>query len=562
MSDYVLGFDYGTNSCRMVCVDSADGTILFQCVKEYPSGVIEGVFPITGKALPNTWALQDPDDYLTVQRDLVRSLLDETGVAPGQIRAIGLDFTNCTMMPVNKNGDVLCQDPRFRGDPHSWVKLWKHHAAEKYARKIYQLARDRKEPWLKRYGNMVSAEWLFPKILQIFYEDRSIYDAADTFIEAVDWVVNRMTKGFSRSSATLGVNAFWSPDDGFPDNAFFSALDSELGATIGAKLGGAVLPVGSPAGHLSREFAAYIGLEENTVVSIGHGDSEVTACGLGITEPYKMIMVMGTSLCYQYMNPKFEPFPGLSAVVRDGMIPGYYAYEAGQSAVGDIYDWFIQTCMPDKYFEEAKEKNISIYQLMNEKAADIPAGETGLLALDWFNGSRSLLMNYDLTGMILGLTIRTKPEEIYKALMESTAFGARRIIEAFTDNGLKIDEMIATGGLALKAPYVVQTFADIIGKSICVPSSSDAGALGSAVCAAVALDSVERGVMDFAETAKRLVKQKINIYRPAVSSRGIYDNLYSIYKTLYSSMGEVSDSAMQRLRETQQITIGKSGIIH
>lgn len=515
----------------------------------YPSGIIDSELPGSGTKLPDAWALQDPDDYISVQRSLVSALLRDTGIAPESVAAMGIDFTNCTMLPAKSDGTALCQMPEYREDPHSWVKLWKHHAAERYAKMLRETAQERQEPWLARYGNTVSGEWLFPKILQIYFEDREIYDAADIFIEAVDWVVMQMTEQLVRSSATLGVNAFWSEDDGYPGDEYFSAVDPGFGATIRQKLVGRILPVGSAAGHLSARFAAKLGLTENTVVSIGHGDSEVAACGLGVTEPNKMIMVMGTSQCYQYMSAEFRPFPGLCAVVKDGMIPGYYAYEAGQCAVGDIYDWFVRELAPAEYIAEAGKNGQSIYQYMNDRARAVPVGSSGLVALDWLNGNRSLLMNYDLTGLILGLTIRTKPEEIYKALVESTAFGARAIIEAFRDNGLAVNEIIATGGLALKAPYVVQTFADVIGTEIHVCSGSDAGALGSAVCAAVAFDNAATGRLDFTAAAGRLVHQHSETYTPDSVNHSVYNELYAVYKCLSKTMGETVGSPMEKLRE-------------
>lgn len=535
----------------MICVDDSDGSVVYQKILEYPAGVIEETLPSTGEALPDNWALQDPDDYISVQRDLIAALLADTQIQPEQIRAIGFDFTNCTMMPVDGAGNVLCQKPEYRNNPHAWVKLWKHHAAEKYARQILEVASRREESWLKRYGNTVSAEWLFPKILQIFAEDRAIYDATDTFIEAVDWLAWRMTGKCVRSSATLGVNAFWNEVDGFPSDAFFAEIDPAFGATVSKKLGGEILSVGTPVGHLTPEFARLLGLTENTVVSTGHGDSEVAAVGLGITRPNCMVLVMGTSQCHQYMSPLFAPFPGLCSVVKDGMVPGYYAYEAGQCAVGDIYDWFIRNCVPASYFEEASARGISIYDLMNTRAAAIPAGESGLVALDWLNGNRSILMNYDLTGLILGLTLRTTPEEIYKALVESTAFGTRRILEAFKENGMAIDEVVATGGLALKAPFVVQTFADILGMPVQVFASGDAGPLGSAVCAHVALETVRTGKADFTSAVERLVHQKVISYKPNEASIETYDKLYGVYRELHGAMGEASHSAMKTLRAIQ-----------
>jgi L-ribulokinase len=533
---YVYGYDFGTQSCRLIIVNIKNGQVVAEGEEKYPNGVITENLPGSDKALPHGWCLQDPDNYIEAMSNISKKLLSETGICNEDIIGIGTDFTNCTMMPMDKSGNVLCQKEEFRDNPHSWVKLWKHHAAQQYAEEIESYARLNTE-WLVEYGNNVSSEWFFPKLLQIYREAPEIYEAADIFIEAADWIVFKMTGNLIRNSATLGVNCFWSPERGYPDKTFFYDIEPGLENVIEEKMKGSIAVVGSYAGHLTQEFAEKLGLATKTVVSVGHGDSEVAACGTTNVEPGTMIMVMGTSTCHQMIYSSKKGIQGISSVVRDGMIPGYYAYESGQPAVGDIFEWYANVIGSD----------ISILNHLEHKASELKAGESGLIALDWFNGNRSILTNYDLTGMIMGLTLSTTNEEIYRSLLESTAFGTKVIIDGYESNGIRVNKVIASGGLPRKSKLLMQIYADVLNKKVLVPLSTNNSALGAAVCGAVAAKDYG-GYESFDEAIEKMVPKNFIEYIPNENDSEIYQKMFKVFKALHDYLGGDSESPMMQLR--------------
>jgi len=533
---YVYGYDFGTLSCRLIIVNIKNGQVVAEGEERYPHGVIEEKLPNSDTILPRDWSLQDPDDYIVTMCNLSKRLLEESGISNEDIIGIGTDFTNCTMMPLDKYGNVLCQNKEYRGNPHSWVKLWKHHAAQPYAEEIEEYAKLHAD-WLGEYGNNVSSEWFFPKLLQIYREAPEIYKAADTFIEAADWIVYKLTGNIIRNTALLGVNSFWSPERGYPDKKFFSLLEPGLENVIEEKMKGDVAVVGSKAGHLTPEFAEKLGLNTRTVISVGHGDSEIIACGTANIELGTMILVMGTSTCHQMMYESKKGIQGISSIVADGMIPGYYAYQSGQPAVGDMFQWFAKVLGSDT----------SILNYLEQKASKLRVGQSGLVALDWFNGNRSILSNYNLTGMIMGLTLNTTNEEIYRSLMESTAFGTKVIIDGYESNGIRINKIIATGGLPRKSKLLMQIYADVLNRRILVPLSSNNSALGAAVCGAVAAKE-NGGYASFDEAINQLVPKDYTEYMPNKSNNEIYKELFEVFKTLHDYFGGDDDSPMKQLR--------------
>jgi L-ribulokinase len=549
---YLYGYDFGTQSCRLVVVSAVDGETVAQAEMEYPHGVISEHLPGTDIELKGNWYLQDPEDYITVLTALSKEVLSKAKIAPEDVLAIGTAFTNCTMMPIDNNGNVLCTLDRYRNNPHSWVKLWKHHGAEIYAKEIEAYAK-KNFPRLKNYGDSVSSEWLFPKILQVLREARGLYDATYAFIEAADWIVYKLCGNLVRNTATLGVNAFYDDDEGgYPPKEFFAGIDSAFENVVEEKLKGPVAKVGERAGTLTEEMAELMGLTTNTIVAVGHGDSEVAACGAGIVTAGSMIMVMGTSICHQMMSNKKKAFKGVCAVVKDGMVPGFYAYESGQPAAGDILEWYADNLVTECYRKEAEEKGITLFSLLDQKAAKLKPGESGLIALDWFNGNRSILMDYDLTGLIMGLTLKTKPEEIFRALIEATAFGTRVILDTYEDNQMEIKEIIAVGGLPRNSPFVSQLYADILGRKVIVPLISNITALGAAVCAGVAAGSKNGGFKDFDEAAQRIAPKEKMLYMPDKNNVRIYNKLYKVYKTLHDYFGDARISPMKEIQAVRQ----------
>ena len=416
---YSIGVDFGTESGRAVLVDVANGNEIATAVYPYSHGVIDEKLPIPDQeiSLEADWALQDPQDYLRTFQNAIPQVLKQSKVSPEDVIGIGIDFTACTMLPVKRDGTPLCNLPEFRYHPHAWVKLWKHHAAQPEADMINETALKMKQKWLDRYGGKISSEWFFSKVLQILDEDPEIYTAADRMLEAADWVVWQLTGVETRNACTAGYKAIWSKREGFPDKAYFKALDLRLENVVDEKMSRNIRPIGERAGGLTQQAAAWTGLKPGTAVAIANVDAHVAVPAASVTEPGRMVMIMGTSICHMVLGDEEHIVPGMCGYVEDGIVPGMFGYEAGQSCVGDHFAWFVENCVPATYESEANKRNLDIHQLLEEKAAQLKPGESGLLALDWWNGNRSILVDVDLTGLLIGATLATRPEEIYRAFI-------------------------------------------------------------------------------------------------------------------------------------------------
>ncbi len=528
MKKYALGLDYGTLSARVVLIDCDDGTLVGSSVYEYSHGVMCEELP-GGKKLSEGWALQHPQDYIDAFVITVKDVLKKTKVSPECIIGIGVDFTACTILPVKKDGMPLCLLDEYKNNPHAYVKLWKHHAAQPYADILNQRAAEEQEQWLPLYGNKISCEWMIPKVMQLVAEAPEIYEAADKIMEAGDWLVMSLTGKEARSACFAGYKALWHYKHGYPSNDFIKKLDPRLDRFTEKKLSDDIYPLGSKAGELTEAMADLTGLKKGTAVSVGLIDAHASMLGCGISSTNKLLLIMGTSSCHIFLAKEEKKIPGICGVVKDGVIPNFFAYEAGQSCVGDQFAWFTDNCIPADYQEIAKNRNISIHQVLTEQAAKLKAGESGLLALDWWNGVRSVYMDFDLTGMILGMTLSTKPEEIYRALIESTAYGTRKIIEAVESHGVHIDEIVMTGGIATKNPFAVQIYADVCNRTIKVADNPQSGAIGSAIYGAIAGMGPDTNIPDIIQ---KLGSKKEIEYRPIPENANVYQRLYQEYDVL------------------------------
>ncbi len=549
MSKYTIGVDFGTESGRAVLVDVSDGREIATAVYPYANGVIDERLPESGVRLEPDWALQDPEDYLRTFQQTIPVVLEQSGIDPAQVIGLGIDFTACTMLPVKTDGTPLCLLPEFRGNPHAWVKLWKHHAAQPEADAINATARAMGEAWLDRYGGKISSEWFFSKALQILNESPEIYAAADRLIEAADWVVWQLTGVETRNACTAGYKAIWSKRDGFPSKAYFGALHPRLASVIEEKMSCEILPVGQKAGGLSEQAARWTGLEPGTAVAIANVDAHVAVPATTVTEPGRMVMIMGTSTCDMVLGTEEHIVPGMCGYVEDGIVPGFFGYEAGQSCVGDHFAWFVEHCVPAAYELEAQARGMDIHALLEEKAAKLAVGESGLLALDWWNGNRSVLVDVNLTGLLIGATLATKPEEIYRALIEATAYGKRIIIETFQKNGVPIHELVACGGLPEKNKLLMQIYADVTGLPIRVSASKQTPALGSAMFGAVAAGKAAGGYDSIYEAAQVMAHLKDEQYLPNPENQKAYERLYAEYVTLHDYFGRGANDVMKRLKE-------------
>lgn len=548
---YCLGIDYGTQSGRVLLVEVATGAEVATAVVPYSDGVIDEQLPGTEIKLEHDWALQNPDDYLAVLRLGVAQVLKDSRINPEDVVGLGIDFTACTMLPVAKDGRALCQMPEYRDNPHAWVKLWKHHAAQDEANQLNQIAAGRGEKFLARYGGKISSEWLIPKIWQILDEAPEIYDAAFSFMEATDWVTMQMTGIDVRNSCTAGYKAIWHKQDGYPSPEFFKALDPRLENLVAEKLNSPIVAIGSKAGGLTGEMARQMGLKEGMAVAVGNVDAHAAVPATGVVTAGKMVMSMGTSICHLVLGVEEKTVDGMCGVVEDGVVSGYFGYEAGQSAVGDIFEWFVENCVPAHYVAEAKAKNVSIHQLIEGKASNLLPGESGLLALDWWNGNRSVLVDTNLTGVLLGATLLTKPEEIYRALIEATAFGTNMIVETFNDAGVKIDQLYACGGLSQKNNMLMQIYADTTGLEIRVATSLQTPALGAAMFGAVAAGENAGGYDTILAAAANMTSIK-QVYTPIPENVTRYKKLYAEYKILHDYFGRGANDVMKRLKDIKK----------
>jgi len=545
MKTYTIGLDFGTLSCRGIIAHVADGEQIAYAQFVYPHGIMDTALPDGTKLSPG-WALQHPQDYLDAMDFVIPELLRLSGVLPESVIGIGVDFTACTMLPVKADGTPLCFLPEYQKEPHAYVKLWKHHAAQSQADRITALAAERDEPFIKKCGGKASAQNLFPKLLQVIEEAPHVAQAMDLFMEAADWIVMQLTGILSRSACCLGYKAFFDAETGFPEDGFFNVLFPDFSGRLKAKLRGMVTPVAGKAGAVSPAAAKRLGLMPGAAVSAPMVDGHACFPASGILHPGKLLGILGTSAAYLMLSDSGEPIPGLCGMVKDGLVPGFYGLEAGLNCMGDHFDWVVKNICPLSYHKEALSKNIGLHELLTEKAQGLMPGQSGLIALDWWNGNRSLLMNTDLSGFMLGMTLRTAPEEIYRALLEATAFATRMITEHFCTYGQPVREFIATGGISRKNPLLMQILSDVLSMPVKVLATEQGSALGSAIYAAAASGERHGGYGSLKEAMQHMCSPVKEEFLPIRENTHIYDKLFLEYRLLHDVFG-TKDGLMSRL---------------
>lgn len=525
MKKYTIGIDFGTLSARAVLLDVDNGSETASAEFVYPHGVMSETLPC-GIALDKDFALQHPQDYIDALSYVLHRVVSDARVSPEQVVGVGIDFTSCTVIPVDADFVPLCFNEKFKNNPHAYAKLWKHHGAAPQSEYITKLAKDSGAEWLAAFGGSVPSEWLLSKILETLEKSTEVYDSAEYFVEAGDWLVWLLTGDTVRSSCMAGFKGLWRDKVGYVDGDFLKKIHPRLGNIYENKLRGEVLPSGTVAGKVSAEGAKLFGLAEGTVVSVPVIDAHAALPAVGVADEGKLMLIIGTSCCHIVMDKNDYDIEGIFGKVGNGLVPGYIVYEAGQACVGDLFDWFIKNCVPTKYADEAKNEGISVFDLLERKASAIGAGENRVFALDWWNGSRTPYNDTTLSGAMFGFTLATKPEEIYRALIEAVAFGTKVIVDLFENGGIKISECYAGGGIAVKNKLLMQIFADVTGKEIKVTDCVQAGAVGSAILAASAAE-----VCDTMEsTVKKLSKPCATVYKPNITNTEKYKNAYERYK--------------------------------
>ncbi|GAA0928331.1 ribulokinase [Kribbella koreensis] len=528
---YVVGVDFGTLSGRAVVVRVSDGAELGTGVHEYSHAVIDDQLPKTGQRLPPDWALQVPDDYRDVLRTAVPAAVERAGIDPAHVIGIATDFTACTMVPCLADGTPLNEVDGLADRPHAYVKLWKHHAAQPQADRINELARERGEDWLPRYGGLISSEWEFAKGLQLFEEDRPLYDKMERWVEAADWIVWQLCGRYVRNACTAGYKGI-RQDGEYPSAEFLDLLAPGFGGFVAGKLDQEIGRLGSVAGRLTAEAAEWTGLPEGIAVAVGNVDAHVTAPAAQAVDAGQMVAIMGTSTCHVMNADELHEVPGMCGVVDGGIIAGSWGYEAGQSGVGDIFGWYVDTAVPPSYHEAAAAAGETLHEHLTRLAADQAIAEHGLVALDWHSGNRSVLVDHELSGLIVGQTLATRPEDGYRALLEATAFGTRVIVETFAGNGVPVRELVIAGGLAKNA-LLMQIYADVTRLPLSIIDSEQGPALGSAIHAAVAAGAYP----DVPTAARSMGKVRRGVHLPDEQRARAYDELFGVYLELHEYFG-------------------------
>lgn len=545
MAKYVIGIDFGTLSARALIADAADGREMGCASQDYPHGVMDDRLP-DGTKLPSGWALQHPADYMFALEKAVREALAKSGVDKNDVIGIGVDFTASTFFPVDKDMKPLSE--KYPSNPHAYVKLWKHHAAQAQADRMTKIANERKTGLLDYYGGKVSSEWTIPKIVQMIEEDVALFDEADRIVEAGDWIVYKLTGNFRKSAMIAGYKAFYDAQSGYPEKAYLRSVHTKLENIFETKLRGEVYPAGANAGKLTKEMAERLKLSEDTAVSVSAIDAHVSLPAGNITRKGEMLMIMGTSSCHIVLGDDMKKVPGMCGAVRDQVIPSLTCFEAGQSSVGDMFDWFVKTGFPAEYEEKAANLNMNRHEYLTYLAKDKMPGETGLIALDWLNGNRSVLVNADLSGLILGMTLSTRAEDIYRALIESAAFGTRMIVDTFENAGVRIERICACGGISVKNEFLMQVYADVLKREITIVRSGQACALGSSVYASVSAGKEKGGYDDIFEASENMGGVSEKFYSPDYSNAAVYDKLYAEYCRLHECFGRGGSDVMMNLR--------------
>jgi L-ribulokinase len=546
---YVVGIDFGTLSGRAVVVRVSDGTEVGSAVHDYDHAVMDTVLASNGATLPPEWALQVPSDYVDVLKTAVPAAVKLAGIDPATVIGIGTDFTACTMVPTLADGTPLNELPQYADRPHAYVKLWKHHAAQPQADRINTLAEERSESWLPRYGGLISSEWEFAKGLQLLEEDPELYDQMDHWVEAADWIVWQLTGDYVRNACTAGYKGIFQ-DGEYPSRDFLAALNPDFAGFADDKVSHQIGQLGALAGTLTAQAAAWIGLPEGIAVAVGNVDAHVTAPAAQAVLPGQMVAIMGTSTCHVMNSDVRVEVPGMCGVVEGGIVSGLYGYEAGQSGVGDIFAWYVNNQVPARYYDDAQKAGRGIHEHLTELIKDQPVGGHGLVALDWHGGNRSVLVDAELSGLVVGATLATRTEEIYRALFEATAFATRKIVETFTASGVPVTEFIVAGGL-LKNAFLMQLYSDILRMPISTIASDQGPALGSAIHAAVAAGAYS----DVRAAGQAMGKLNRAVYTPDEGAADSYDALYEEYSTLHDYFGRGGNDIMHRLKQRRRAVL-------
>jgi L-ribulokinase len=554
---YTIGIDFGAESATAVMVNVNNGEFVSYATYKYPHGIITQNLPNCIEPLDLGWALHHPQDYLNALKRTVPKLMRESQVSPDQIIGLGIDFQGSTVIPTTAEGQPLALIEDYRKEPHAWPMMWKHTASSEKATQITKLASDRFEPFLDRYGGEINAEWFIPKVWQIYDENSSVYHAADRLIEASDWLVWQLTGNETRNLSAAGYKALWSKSEGFPLETFFGALDHGLSDLVDTKMSREITPLGNRAGELTGEASKWLGLNPGTPVASGMLSPHAVVPAATIVEPGKMALVMGSSFKLLVLSKKEYRVPGMSGMVEDGIVPGLIGFEAEQASGINHSDWFNKYGIPGDYERKARRLKCDPTELIEDMAAKLEPAEAGLVALDWWHGNRSILADNDLTGLILGYSFDTKPEELYRAMIEATTFGARKIFETFIASGVPINEIIVVNDGTKRNSLFLEILSNVSRMEIKIADRPHISALGSALYAAVAAGETNGGYNTIDEAAHKMAHLSKKSYVPNNNDKKTYNRIYSEYTLLHDYFGYGHNNAMKRLRNLRNTILEK-----
>lgn len=526
---YSIGIDFGTGSGRAFLINTENGEIEEQYIRNYTHGTIEG--ELGGEKLPQNFALQNANDYMEIIETGIPTIIEKANISVSEIVGIGIDFTSSTVIFVDEQMEPIHNKSGFQDNPHAYVKLWKHHGAQDEADLLFKTALEGKNRWLGYYGFNVSSEWMIPKIMEVNNKAPEVMAVTANIMEAGDWIVNRLTGQNVRSNCGLGFKSFWEAETGFHYD-LFDKVDSDLSDMVRTKVDVPVVSIGDSVGTLCKEMAEKLGLSPDTQVSPFIIDAHASLLGIGSEKDKEMTMVMGTSTCHLMLNKEQHKVPGISGSVKGAIIPDLYAYEAGQTAVGDLFEYVAKQA-PYDYVKAAESRGISIFDLLNEKAAQLYPGESGLIALDWHNGNRSVLSDSNLKGSLFGMTLQTRHEEIYRAYLEATAFGAKMIMQQYQGWQMEVDHVFACGGIPKKNGLLMEIYANILNKKITVIDSEYAPAIGAAILGAICGGAHS----DFNSAIEAMKEPVLYQVEPDPQQARTYKKLFSAYKELHDLHG-------------------------
>jgi len=552
-STYSIGLDFGTLSGRAVLIDHQSGREIASCDYVYPHAVMEKTLPGGDRPLPEGYALHHPQDYLDALPALLKGILEKSGVDARDITGIGVDTTATTIIPLDDQDMPLCFREEFRNNPHAWIKLWKHHTTQPQADRLNALAQEQKKGFLQRCGGKVSAEWYWPKVMEIAKEAPEVYENAHSIVELADWIAFLLTHEKKRCQFIAAFHAHDYQSDYGMDEDFLRALDPLLIRQAKKNQRWPQQKLLTRTGGLQADLAARTGLIPGTAVAVACTDSPIAMLSMGITREEDAVLIMGTSGMLMFYSKKDVCIPGAMGTAENALLPGHTLHLFGQSAVGDIYQWFVNHLAPHSYYLEAQEKGESIYQLLNRKIAAIPPDSPLPIALDWMNGNRCLLQNANLSGVMAGLTLSTTADQIYRALIEATAFGLKKMLDAAREAGVSVKSIRACGGIAYKSPEIMQIYADILELPISTSSCSQPNAQGSAIMGAMAAGSQNGGYDDILKAVAAMQCPMVRTYQPCSRHQAAYRRRYRHYCQMHQHFGVDQKEMTEEIRRPTSI---------